>query len=86
MTRCAEYRDGDPAAYQFPFSEQDDFDANGNLHLSGTADDPGILDLALHLARRLLGRHLPRAERRRGLEPADQPGRLLHRRPAELRR
>lgn len=46
VTRCAEFRDGDPTPYEFPFSEQDDFDANGNLQLSGTTDDPGITDLA----------------------------------------
>jgi predicted metalloprotease len=44
--RCAEYRNGDPAPYQFPFSDQTEFDNGGDLRLSGPEDDPGILELA----------------------------------------
>jgi predicted metalloprotease len=33
--RCAEYRDGDPQPFQFPFSDQTDLDNNGNLPLEG---------------------------------------------------
>jgi predicted metalloprotease len=45
-TRCAEYRNGDPAPYQFPFSDQTEFDSGGDLPLSGSQVDPGILELA----------------------------------------
>jgi predicted metalloprotease len=44
-TRCADFTDGDPAPYEFPFSSQDEADNGGDLHLSGTTDDPGIIDL-----------------------------------------
>jgi predicted metalloprotease len=46
VTRCAEFTDGDPAPYEFPFSDQAEADTNGDLHLSGTTDNPGIIDLA----------------------------------------
>ena len=45
VTRCAEYTDGDPAPYEFPFSDQAEADSGGDLHLSGSTDDPGIIEL-----------------------------------------
>ncbi|WP_426571263.1 neutral zinc metallopeptidase [Aquihabitans sp. McL0605] len=45
VTRCAEFRDGDPAPYEFPYSDPGDANANGNLQLTGTTDEPGITDL-----------------------------------------
>ncbi|MCU1499332.1 MAG: putative metalloprotease [Acidimicrobiales bacterium] len=42
-SRCAEYRDGDPAPYQFVFTDQADFDSGGNMPLtSSDPDNPGI--------------------------------------------
>ncbi|HWJ97915.1 MAG TPA: neutral zinc metallopeptidase [Acidimicrobiales bacterium] len=46
VTRCAEFTDGDPAPYEFPFSDQAELDTGGDLHLSGPTDDPGIIELA----------------------------------------
>jgi predicted metalloprotease len=46
VTRCAEFTDGDPAPYEFPFSGQDEADTGGDLHLSGSTDNPGIVELA----------------------------------------
>ena len=46
VTRCAEFTDGDPAPYEFPFSDQAEADTGGDLHLSGTTDRPGIVELA----------------------------------------
>jgi len=46
VTRCAEFTDGDPAPYEFPFSDQAEADTGGDLHLSGSTDDPGIIELA----------------------------------------
>lgn len=46
VTRCAEFADGDPAPYEFPFSDQDEADSGGDLHLTGSTDDPGIIELA----------------------------------------
>ncbi len=46
VTRCAEFTDGDPAPYEFPFSDQAEADTGGDLHLSGTEADPGIIELA----------------------------------------
>lgn len=46
VTRCAEYTDGDPAPYEFPFSDQAEADSGGDLHLSGSTDDPGIIELS----------------------------------------
>ena len=46
VKRCAEFRDGDPAPYEFPFSDQADADSNGDLQLTGPTDAPGILELA----------------------------------------
>ncbi len=44
--RCAEFTDGDPAPYEFPFSDQAEADSGGDLHLSGGPNDPGIIELA----------------------------------------
>jgi predicted metalloprotease len=46
VTRCAEYTDGDPAPYQFPFADEDDALAGGDLRLTGPAEDQGIIELA----------------------------------------
>ena len=46
VTRCAEFTDGDPAPYEFPFSDQAEADSGGDLELSGTTDRPGITELA----------------------------------------
>lgn len=46
VTRCAEFADGDPAPYQFPFSDQAEAASGGDLQLSGPTDDPGIVELA----------------------------------------
>jgi len=46
VTRCADFTDGDPAPYEFPFSDQAEAESGGDLHLSGGTDDPGIIDLA----------------------------------------
>jgi len=40
-TRCATFKVGDPAPYQFPFSESDEA-TGGDLQFHGTSDDPGI--------------------------------------------
>ncbi|QXC63357.1 neutral zinc metallopeptidase [Aquihabitans sp. G128] len=40
-SRCAEYTDGDPAPYQFPFTTQDDLDNAGNLPFSASTDSDG---------------------------------------------
>ncbi|MFN8018415.1 MAG: neutral zinc metallopeptidase [Acidimicrobiales bacterium] len=45
VTRCAQYRNGDPTPYQFPFTDQADYESGGDMKLSGTQDDPGIEDL-----------------------------------------
>lgn len=47
VTRCAEYTEGDPAPYQFPFTSEADLQNGGDLPLEGTdpTDDPGITDL-----------------------------------------
>ncbi|WP_421118521.1 neutral zinc metallopeptidase [Aquihabitans daechungensis] len=46
VERCAEFTDGDPAPYEFPFSDQAEAESGGDLHLSGSTSDPGIIDLA----------------------------------------
>ena len=45
VTRCAEFTDGDPAPYEFPFSDDDEKATGGDLHLSGPAGDEGIIEL-----------------------------------------
>ena len=44
--RCAEYRDGDPKPFQFPFSDQTDLDNNGDLPLHDQSGNDGIESLA----------------------------------------
>ncbi|MCU1369136.1 MAG: putative metalloprotease [Ilumatobacteraceae bacterium] len=44
--RCADFTDGDPAPYEFPFSDEDEAGTGGDLHLAGSTDDPGIIELA----------------------------------------
>jgi hypothetical protein len=43
-TRCAEYRNGDPEPFQWPFSAGEIL-TEGDLPLSGPASDPGIVEL-----------------------------------------
>jgi predicted metalloprotease len=45
VARCAEYTDGDPAPYQFPFADDQDAAAGGDLRLTGPTGDEGILEL-----------------------------------------
>jgi predicted metalloprotease len=44
VARCAEYRNGDPEPFQWPFSETELL-TEGDLPLGGASRDPGILDL-----------------------------------------
>jgi len=47
VTRCAQFTDGDPAPYEFPFTDKDDADNGGDLPLTESADGkPGITELA----------------------------------------
>ena len=46
VTRCAEFTDGDPAPYEFPFSDVNEQNSGGDLQLTGPSDNPGIIDLA----------------------------------------
>ena len=46
-TRCAEYQNGDPQPFQFPFLDDDDAFNQGDMDLIGASEEaPGILDLA----------------------------------------
>jgi predicted metalloprotease len=46
VDRCKVYRSGDPKPYQFPFTSSQDQANEGDMALSGTTDDPGIVQLA----------------------------------------
>jgi len=47
VTNCAEFTDGNPAPYEFPFSSQEELDSGGDLNLfgDGTEQGAGIIDL-----------------------------------------
>lgn len=48
VTHCAEFADGNPAPFEFPFSSQEELDSGGDLDLvgDGTEQGAGIVDLA----------------------------------------